>query len=424
MGASVVRQGRSDAAHGRGPRLPAGALPRRPGGQRMSATERLDELIKRLFNSVARAGVEAELSVHASRSGTTRFAGSRVTQTGDVVDVVVQARVAVGRRVGAARVNAVDDAALDRALAEARALAAAMPESDFGGFDDGTTPLAAHASSWDADTAAVDAAARAALIAPAFAACARAGAHRRRAVRRRRDHARRRHQRRRAPRGTATRARASTSSPPTAAPRAAARATAAPGRWSPPTTTRSSPTPSTRARRSRDAAAARCPATTTWCSSRTPSPSCASGWRSPRFGARSVEDGSSAPGRPRRRADHRPGAHDLRRRARRRGRRADRALRRRGHAAPARHLARARRRAAGRARSRLGRARAAAQSTGHAPPVGDELLRRRGGPVPQHLHARRRRRHRRRARRAASSAASTCRASTTSMACSTRGARS
>jgi predicted Zn-dependent protease len=131
--------------------------------------------LDRLEKALRRAGGDAELSLHASRTGTTRFAGSRVTQTGDVDDVVVQARVAVGKRVGAARVNAADDATLDRALAQARALAEAMPESDFGGFDDGATPLAAHAPSWDADTAAVDAAARASLIAPAFAACARAG---------------------------------------------------------------------------------------------------------------------------------------------------------------------------------------------------------------------------------------------------------
>ncbi len=134
-----------------------------------------EELISRLINSLRRAGGESELSVHASRSGTTRFAGSRVTQTGDVEDVTVQARVAVGKRVGAARVNAVDDATLDRALANARALAEAMPEAPFAGFDDGKTALAAHAASWDAETAAVDAAERARLIAPAFAACARAG---------------------------------------------------------------------------------------------------------------------------------------------------------------------------------------------------------------------------------------------------------
>jgi PmbA protein len=134
-----------------------------------------EELINRLIHSLRRAGGEAELSLHASRMGTTRFAGSRVTQTGDVEDVTVQARVAVGRRVGAARVNATDDTALDRVLAQARALAAAMPEGDFGGFDDGAAPLAAHVPGFDADTAAVDAAARAGLIAPAFAACARAG---------------------------------------------------------------------------------------------------------------------------------------------------------------------------------------------------------------------------------------------------------
>ena len=134
-----------------------------------------EELLDRLARALARAGGEAELSFHGTTSGTTRFAGSRVTQTGDVVDQVVQARVAVGMRIGAARVNAVDDATLDQALAHARALAAEMPEAELGGFDDGTTPLAAHAPGCDEATLAVDAAARAALLAPAFAACARAG---------------------------------------------------------------------------------------------------------------------------------------------------------------------------------------------------------------------------------------------------------
>ncbi|MDB4970929.1 MAG: TldD/PmbA family protein [Myxococcales bacterium] len=134
-----------------------------------------DELLDRLSRALARAGGDAELSFHGSRSGTTRFAGSRVTQTGDVIDKVVQARVADGRRVGAARVNAVDDATLDAALARARALAASLPASDFDGFDDGRAPLLPHAEAFDGATADVDAAARAALIAPAFDACARAG---------------------------------------------------------------------------------------------------------------------------------------------------------------------------------------------------------------------------------------------------------
>lgn len=135
----------------------------------------MSELLDKLERALRRAGGEAELSVHASRIGHTRFAGSRVTQTGDVEDVTVQARVAVGKRIGAARVNALDEATLDGALARARALAAAMPEGDLDRFDDGRAPLAAHVDGWDAETADVDAAARAAAIAPAFAACARAG---------------------------------------------------------------------------------------------------------------------------------------------------------------------------------------------------------------------------------------------------------
>jgi predicted Zn-dependent protease len=134
-----------------------------------------EELLERLERALQRADGEAELSLHATRTGTTRFAGSRVTQTGDVVDQVVQARVALGRRVGAVRVNAVDDATLDAALAQARTLAAAMPEESFAGFADGRTPLHPHADSWDAATAAVDADARAALLAPALATSARAG---------------------------------------------------------------------------------------------------------------------------------------------------------------------------------------------------------------------------------------------------------
>jgi PmbA protein len=135
----------------------------------------MNDVLERLERALRRAGGEAELSLHATRVGTARFAGSRVTQTGDVEDVTVQARVAVGRRVGAARVNAVDEATLAGALARAGALAAAMPEGEVAGFDDGRAPLAAHADGFDAATAAVDAAARAAAIAPAFAGCARAG---------------------------------------------------------------------------------------------------------------------------------------------------------------------------------------------------------------------------------------------------------
>lgn len=134
-----------------------------------------DELLARLERAIARFGGDAELSYHGSRAGTTRFAGSRVTQTSDVVDQTVQARVAIGKRVGAARVNAVDDAALAAALARARELATALPASEVAGFADGAAPLAAHAAAFDAATANVTADERAATVGYAFDACARAG---------------------------------------------------------------------------------------------------------------------------------------------------------------------------------------------------------------------------------------------------------
>ena len=132
-------------------------------------------LLEALTAALARAGGDVELSAHASRQGTTRFAGSRVTQTGDVEDVIVQARVAVGRRVGAARCNALDEQSLARAIELARELAAAQPESEFAGFDDGRTPTPTVPSSFDAATAAADAGARAKLIEPAFREAGLAG---------------------------------------------------------------------------------------------------------------------------------------------------------------------------------------------------------------------------------------------------------
>ncbi len=131
--------------------------------------------MERLARAIARFGGAAELSYHGGRAGTTRFAGSRVTQTSDVVDQTVQARVALGRRVGAARVNAVDDAALAAALGRARGLAAALPEAEVAGFADGAEAVAPHAAAFDAATANVTAEARAAAVGHAFTACAKAG---------------------------------------------------------------------------------------------------------------------------------------------------------------------------------------------------------------------------------------------------------
>jgi predicted Zn-dependent protease len=140
------------------------------------------EIIERLERALRRFGGEAELSFHGTRDGTTRFAASRVTQTGEVRDQVVQARVAIRQaaatRVGAARVNALDDATLAEALAQARALALGLAtgvaEADFAGFADGSEPLDRFSEAYDETTARADAEARASLIGPAFRATAQA----------------------------------------------------------------------------------------------------------------------------------------------------------------------------------------------------------------------------------------------------------
>jgi predicted Zn-dependent protease len=128
-------------------------------------------LLEKLEAALRGVEGEVELSALESRQGTTRFANSRVTQTGDVMDVAVQARVALGRRVGAARTNRL--ASINEVIARARELAEAQPESQFAGFDDGKLPVPGAAPSYDETTARADASERAQLVAPAFAATAR-----------------------------------------------------------------------------------------------------------------------------------------------------------------------------------------------------------------------------------------------------------
>jgi predicted Zn-dependent protease len=130
-------------------------------------------LLSRLEEALRSADGEVELSAQASRQGTTRFANSRVTQTGDVEDITIQARVALGHRVGAARTNRLDG--IGEAMARARELAAAQPERPFDGFDDGRQPTAAAADSRDEEVAAASAARRAELVAPAFAQTGKLG---------------------------------------------------------------------------------------------------------------------------------------------------------------------------------------------------------------------------------------------------------
>ncbi len=140
------------------------------------------ELLEALEAALRVSDGEVELSAQAGRQGTTRFAGSRVTQTGDVEDVTVQARVRQGASVGAARTNALDADSIARTIAQARAqaqaqasVAGAQSGTGFPGFADGGAAATAVPSSFDEATAVADASARAALVEPAFRAATRAG---------------------------------------------------------------------------------------------------------------------------------------------------------------------------------------------------------------------------------------------------------
>ncbi len=135
---------------------------------------RHQDLLARLEDALARSDGEVELSAWAGRLGSTRFAASQPTQSVDVESAIVQARVAVDRRVGAARAGSLDGAAIAQAIARARAIAEAQPrDPDFPGFDDGRAPAAA-VDAWDEATAASGAGERADRLAAAFAVAARA----------------------------------------------------------------------------------------------------------------------------------------------------------------------------------------------------------------------------------------------------------
>ena len=121
-------------------------------------------LLGRLDEALQGATAEVELSAEAGRVGTMRFAGGRTTQSGDVEDVVVQARVAHGKRVGSVRTNELSVSSLRAAIAEAGRLAEQQPEGRFCGFDDGAQPTPVVAPSVDPVLREADAGARAALL--------------------------------------------------------------------------------------------------------------------------------------------------------------------------------------------------------------------------------------------------------------------
>jgi predicted Zn-dependent protease len=96
----------------------------------------MSELVEQLAAALrAMPGVDAELCAVVTRAGSVRFAQSRLTQSTVLGECVVQARVALGRRIGIARTSERSVAALRDALAQASALAAQAPEIDhFRGF--------------------------------------------------------------------------------------------------------------------------------------------------------------------------------------------------------------------------------------------------------------------------------------------------
>jgi predicted Zn-dependent protease len=141
----------------------------------MTETTGADRLLEALDAAVRDAG-EVELSAIGSRQQLYRFAGSRFTQTGAVEDLTIQARVVEDGRLGAARTSRVDREGLADAIAQARTIARAQQgPRDARGFDEGRVPEPQVAPAYDEETVIAPPDDVARLVAPAFAACARAG---------------------------------------------------------------------------------------------------------------------------------------------------------------------------------------------------------------------------------------------------------
>lgn len=137
----------------------------------------MSRLLEALEAALRGQAGEIELAAVHARQGTTRFANSRVTQTGEVEDLVVQARVSDEGRLGAARAGAVDTVSIAAAIARAREIAASQkkseePRLDFSGAAQNEPDAT---SARYAEDAVSDADARARLIEPAFRATAKAG---------------------------------------------------------------------------------------------------------------------------------------------------------------------------------------------------------------------------------------------------------
>ena len=77
------------------------------------------ERLEHLLDAAAGAD-EVELCAVSTRTASTRFSGSAITQAAALTDPVVQARVAIGKRIGVARDVAPTEALIRRAVELAR----------------------------------------------------------------------------------------------------------------------------------------------------------------------------------------------------------------------------------------------------------------------------------------------------------------
>jgi PmbA protein len=104
-----------------------------------------DALLSRFDDAIRAGGAdEIEFSFSGQERGTSRFANNALTQCMEVAERIVRARVALGRRLGAAQTDDLSLDALRACVRQAADVARAAPEHpDFAGFPAPESPLPA-----------------------------------------------------------------------------------------------------------------------------------------------------------------------------------------------------------------------------------------------------------------------------------------
>src|SRR4029079_19337422 len=142
-----LRQGRARPGRPRGPRLLGRPVPERPGRSRqvVSEPEAIDPAAaaERVVGFATAAGAdEAEALVSVDHARLTRFANSEIHQNVAETNGALNLRVAMGKRVGVASSNRLDEDGLRRLAETAVAIARNSAElEDWGGLPE-PTPVA------------------------------------------------------------------------------------------------------------------------------------------------------------------------------------------------------------------------------------------------------------------------------------------